>query len=128
MGSCSGLLLIAILLPRLLCFLQSASVALKKRNEVQVCGNDNRDKLEFALRNTDKRNSFASMNTLLSLISPTCCGDWSLPMGLRFRQPPQALPAPSPDGRDPLPCISNCGFGILFCWGTSPVFLRWFVR
>lgn len=71
MGSCSGLLLIAILLPRLLCFFQSASVALKKRNEVQVCGNDNRDKLEFALRNTDKRNSFASMNTLLSLISPT---------------------------------------------------------
>lgn len=55
MGSCSGLLLIAILLPRLLCFFRSASVALKKRNEVQVCGNDNRDKLEFALSNTDKR-------------------------------------------------------------------------
>lgn len=78
------------------------SIASKKPNEMQVCGSDSRDKLNFAVNNIFKRNSFASIFTLLSLISchiamdenhqPVhriggfllkCLEDWSLPVGVR---------------------------------------------
>lgn len=41
------------------------SIASKKPNEMQVCGSDSRDKLNFAVNNIFKRNSFASIYTLL---------------------------------------------------------------
>ena len=37
------------------------SIASKKPNEMQVCGSDSRDKLNFAVNNIFKRNSFASI-------------------------------------------------------------------
>lgn len=41
------------------------SLAIKKSNEMQVCKNDNREKLDFALNNIFKINLFTSIYTLL---------------------------------------------------------------
>lgn len=95
--------------------------------------------LNMLLSNIEKRNSFASINTLLSLISCHIAvdenhwpglWDWVSAHVLTWAWGPGSLHRPCRllDGRDPLPCISNYRLGTLFCWSTSPVFFSWFVR